>query len=65
MAGFKFLVVAGHSKIVAVFTGLLSCGDCISVLAVLGSFLIVSIGTYQFVVGPWGCSKIMQQILLR
>ena len=44
MAGFKFLV-AGHSKLVAVFMGLSYCGDCISVLAVIGSSLIVSAGT--------------------
>ena len=45
------LVVAGDSKLVAVFMGLSSCGGGVSVLAVVGSSLFVSGGTYQFAVG--------------
>ena len=65
MARCNFLIVAGDSKLVVVFKGLPSCGGGISVLAVVGSSMFVSGGTYQFAVGVWGSSKTREQIVWR
>lgn len=65
MAGCKFLVVKGDSKLVVLFTGLSRFVGDISALAVVGSSLSVSGGTYQFAVGAWGSSKRRQWILSR
>ena len=46
MARGNFLIVAGGSKLVVLFKGLSSCGGGISVLAVVGSSIFVSGGTY-------------------
>ena len=65
MARGNFLIVAGGSKLVVLFKGLSSCGGGISVLPVVGSFMSVSGGTYQFAVGAWGSSKTREQIVWR
>ena len=61
----NFIIVAGDSKLVVVFKGLSSCGGGISVLVVLGSFMFVSGGTYQFAVGARGSSKTRERIVWR
>ena len=65
VAGCYLLVVAGDSKLVAVFMGLSSCGGGVSVLAVVGSSLFVSGGTFQFAVRTRISSKRRQRILSR
>ena len=57
--------VAGDSKLVEVFTVLTISGGGISILALVGSSLFVSGGTYQFAMCAQVSSKKRQRILLK